>query len=127
MRAFAFAITLLLSMQSAFAQAERREVTIENACQQPIRILLLLADRHNDYRTYGWYTIQPGRGPTTLNDGGVRLGSLTNHGIFYYAEGVNFRQVWEGTDTYRTFNGIRYGMRRASPTMQQGRLAVRLC
>jgi hypothetical protein len=31
MRALAFAITLLLSMQSAFAQAERREVTIENA------------------------------------------------------------------------------------------------
>ena len=87
----------------------------------------MLVDRPNDHRTYGWYVSQPGRGPTTLNDGGGRLGSLTNHGISYCAEGVHFRQVWEGTEAFWIFNGVRYGMRRASPTMQQGRLAIRLC
>ena len=127
MRAIAIALALLLSMQHAQAQAERREVTVENACQQPIRMLLVVADRPNDWRTFGWYTVYPGAGPTTLSSQGVRLGHLTNHNLFFYAEGLNFRQIWEGGDHYTNFGGVRYGLRRANVGMVQGRLAFRLC
>lgn len=126
MRTICLALALLLSIPGAIAQTGLREVTVENVCNQPIRMILMPAVAHRDWRTYGWYTVQPGTGPTTFQSQGWRISHLPDHPMYFYAEGLHTRTIWEGNETFANFGGVRYGMRRATITMSGGRVSMRL-
>ncbi len=126
MRSLLIALALLLTAPAALAQSQLREITVENVCNQPIRVLLRPAVAPQDWRSYAWYTIQPGAAPTTLTYQGWRISHLPDHSFFYYGEGTVNRMVWEGNEHFANWQGVRYGLRRANLTMQNGRLNLRL-
>jgi hypothetical protein len=126
MRALLLLIALVLGAPAGLAQQGVREVTVENACNQPIRILVMPAVAPSDWRRYGWFTLQPGSGPSTLTTQGWRVSHMPGMNFYYYAEATRSRIIWEGREHFTQFEGVRYGLRRGDLTMQGGRLALRL-
>lgn len=51
---------------------------LENGCKTPVRALVHLVDPARDWRTFGWYTIEPG--------GKTKPHETRNRYVYYYGE-----------------------------------------
>jgi hypothetical protein len=110
----ALALSVLGTAIPANAQAqELRPIMVENLCRKPIRLWINHADGYRNWHSHGSYFITAYQGSTYLEDRGVRLKQLTDHGLYFYAESTDGNTVWDGQ--FNTpVNGFDLPMRKAN-------------
>lgn len=103
-----------------------REVRVQNSCRKPVRVLIHHAATNRNWVTRGWYELAGNDQPRLIRANNQAIQQLSDHNIFYFAEARDGSVNWGGEGTTATFGGVRYQMRRATPTIVNGDFLIRL-
>lgn len=116
-----------LALLAVPAEAQvRRYIAFENTCNVAIRVYISHADGYRNWHAHGPFVIQAHEGPIRLEANGLTLTQTENHDLYFYAESLDGRRIWDGRDHTATYHGVNYRMRRAYVEVDGGWLNARL-
>lgn len=124
-RGAALALWLLAAAAPAAAQ-NAREIVFFNDCSRPVRVMVHHASAERAWTARAWWSFRPYERSFLMWEQ-RRLVQLDNHDIYFFAEATDgSRLVWDGTAATAEWNGVQYPLRRATPSVVDGNLQIRL-
>ncbi|PWR23882.1 hypothetical protein [Zavarzinia compransoris] len=111
---------------AAAQQPATREIRVVNKCRLPINLLIEHADGYRNWHPHAWYRIDALASTGLKNKNGDLLRQSDGLSLYYYAESVNGRYFWQGTDSSTTWNNTTYRLRKAATYVSEQRLTFEL-